>query len=77
MEAMIDTAVHIGIPREMAKIMVGNTVKVGRCSDVTAACNSVSQLCVSFMVVCCRVCNREVQYTRCRARNPYLICDTM
>jgi hypothetical protein len=28
MEAMIDTAVHIGIPREMAKIMVGNTVKV-------------------------------------------------
>mmetsp|Transcript_18572 Transcript_18572/g.30955 ORF Transcript_18572/g.30955 Transcript_18572/m.30955 type:complete len:164 (-) Transcript_18572:1045-1536(-) len=27
MEAMIDTAVHIGIPREMAKIMVGNTVK--------------------------------------------------
>lgn len=30
MEAMIDTAVHIGIPREMAKIMVGNTVKVSQ-----------------------------------------------
>jgi hypothetical protein len=28
MEAMIDTAVHIGIPREMAKIMVANTVRV-------------------------------------------------
>lgn len=27
MEAMIDTAVHIGIPRDMAKIMVANTVK--------------------------------------------------
>ena len=28
MEAMIDTAVHIGIPRDMARIMVANTVKV-------------------------------------------------
>lgn len=43
MEAMIDTAVHIGIPREMAKIMVGNTVK-GSAMYALSSKDSVSEL---------------------------------
>ena len=54
MEAMIDTAVHIGIPREIAKTLVANTVKVWFYLVVYL----LKQL-MRFLLGQCNVCNAK------------------